>query len=210
MKTPVHILLAAVFCVAARVSGESTWTYVPSSPDARSLGTLAVSQPLNEAVVRLIGANPATRGPVLEALRVYSIEMPNSDKFRDTEHPPKEPSASPIPEGARWPDSSGRIMAALQEPAGRASESAIRNPWEVRILAKLASTETVFACGGVVLGGSEGPIAIVNGHLVKRGDALGVFRVASILSNVVLLARGALVFVLPLGRSTTISTITDG
>lgn len=210
MNSPGPILLVAVFCVAAPLSGESTWAYVPSSLDARSLGTLAVSQPPNESVVRFIGANPTTGGPIAEALPVYSIEVPNPEKDRDAEHRAKEPEASPIPEGARWPDSSGRIAAALLEPAGRASESGIRNPWEVRIHPKLASIDTVFACGGVVSGGCGGPIAIVNGHVVKRGDALGVFRVAGILSNVVLLGRGASVFVLPMGRSTTISTVTEG
>ena len=204
------ILLVAVFCVVARLSGESTWAYVPASRDARSLGTLLVSAPPDEAAVRLIGVNPATRGPALEARRVFSIEIPNPREDQKTGDRTAESVASPIPEGARWPDTGGRIVAFSQEPSVLAREAGVRNPWEVRFRAKSASAETVFMCGGVVAGGIRGPVAILNGHIVKRGDAVGEFRVAGIFPNIVLLGRGGVVFVLPLGRSTTISTVTEG
>lgn len=210
MNDSIPVLLAAALFITARVSAESTWAYVPSSLDARSLGTLVVSQPPTEAVVSLIGDVPAHRCSPLEERRVFSISIPGRDEDQNAGHRQTELAASPIPEGARWPDSSGRIIASSEVPVIPSKSTGVRNPWEVRIHAKSASAETVFMYGGVVAGGIGGPVAILNGHLVKRGDILGDFQVAGILSNIVLLSRCGVVFVLPLGRCTTISTVTDG
>jgi hypothetical protein len=69
--------------------------------------------------------------------------------------------------------------------------------------------ETAFLCGGIVAGGEGGPIAIVNGHVVRQGDTLGHFGVARVIADGVLLQRGGSYFVIPLGRRTIVST-TDG
>jgi hypothetical protein len=79
----------------------------------------------------------------------------------------------------------------------------------VRVRPKPAGNDIVFACGGIVVGGEGGPVALLNGSVVKKGDALGKFRVAGVLSGSVLLGKGGILFVIPLGKSITVSTV-DG
>ncbi len=204
------VLLAGAISITTCAFGDTTWASVPSSLEARSLGTLAISLPATEAVVSLIGSEPVQRSASLEARRVFSISIPNRDDGRAVGQRPPEMPASPVPQDARWPDSSGRIVVARETTGDPPRSDGVRNPWEVRIHAKPATAETVFTCRGVVAGGTGGPIAFLNDHLAKTGDVLGEFRVAAILSNIVLLGRHGLVFVVPVGRITTISTVTDG
>jgi|HubBroStandDraft_1064217.scaffolds.fasta_scaffold90156_4 hypothetical protein len=209
MKTDVSILLLAAFCIAAHSPGQSAWAYVPSSLEARSLGAVAEPYTPSEAIVRVVGTAPTLIGPAVELRRVLAVDITVPQESQNDTRPPLEPAASAIPQGARWPDSSGRIVAVLPESGTTQRNDGIRNPWEVRVHAKSAGNDTVFLCGGIVAGGEGGPIAILNGHVVKRGDLLGKFHVASIFPASVILGRSGLLFVLPLGRSTTVSMV-DG
>jgi hypothetical protein len=77
----------------------------------------------------------------------------------------------------------------------------------VRTHAKSSSEDSVFLCGGFVVGGEGGPVAILNGRLVKRGSTLGGFAVSGISAVGVVLERNGSFFVLPFGRRTSIATV---
>jgi hypothetical protein len=81
----------------------------------------------------------------------------------------------------------------------------VRNPWEVRIRPKSAGKDAVFLCGGIVSGGDGGPVAFLNGRVVRKGDAVGKFSVARVLASGVLLEVDGSYYVVPCGRRTTIT-----
>jgi hypothetical protein len=120
---------------------------------------------------------------------------------------PAETETDTIPAGALWPDSSGRIIAAARESGGATKSPGIRNPWELRVHPKSAGNDTVFFCGGIISGGGAVTIAILNGRIVRKGDALGRFSVARILSAGILLESSDSLFVLPMGRRTTVTIV---
>jgi hypothetical protein len=203
------VLLAVALSVAARALGDVAWAYVPSSLEARKLEAIAVPNAPTEAAVTLVGTHPASGEPAGGLGRVYAVDI---DSHQATDNDTRPQAASPgsaVPEGALWPDASGRIIATVSDPSGPPRASGIRNPWEVRIRPRPAGNDTVFACGGIVVGGEDGPVALLNGSVVKKGDSLGKFRVALVLSGSVLLGRGGILFVIPLGKSITVSTL-DG
>jgi hypothetical protein len=205
MKGTRAIFLLSALAAAPRTRGESAWAYVPASPDVRSLPSISIPDPASEAAVRLIGDGSAAKVPAAEPRPVFSADIPSRDASSADE--PVHTEGWSIPEGASWPDSGGRIVAVLP-PAGAApSEPGIRNPWSLRARVKAAQSETVFACGGIVMGGKGGPIAFINGHVVRQGDSLGRFRVARILGSSVVLGRSGLFLVLPMGRSTAVVTV---
>lgn len=206
-KRPILLVVALFAC--AQASGESAWAYVPASLDARTLEAIAVPNPSTEASVRLVGAGPAGLEPPVELHRVVAVDIYPPQAADNDGRPSVGSTECAVPEGALWPDSRGRIAAVLPDPSGPAKGEVIRNPWEVRIHSKSAGNDTVFACGGIVVGGEGGPVALLNGSVVKRGAASGEFRVIGVLSNGVLLGRGGLFFVIPLGKSVTVSTV-DG
>jgi hypothetical protein len=209
MRNKKCLLLVMALFAGARASGESAWAYVPASLDARGLGAIAVPSPSTEASVRLVGAGPSGLEPPVELHRVVAVDI-NLPRAADNDaRPPGGSTECAVPEGALWPDSRERIAAVLPDPSGPAKGEVIRNPWEVRIHSKSAGNDAVFACGGIVVGGDGGPVALLNGSVVKRGVASGEFRVIGVLSNGVLLGRGGLFFVIPLGKSVTVSTV-DG
>jgi hypothetical protein len=69
--------------------------------------------------------------------------------------------------------------------------------------------DTVFLCGGIVAGGDAGPIAILNGHVVRQGDAMGRFGVYRVFAAGVVLERNGTFYVIPRGTRTTITAV-DG
>jgi hypothetical protein len=209
MKNKEPILLLVSLAFAARALAEPAWAYVPSSLETRRLEAIAVPSAPTEAAVTLVGARPASGESAGELKRVYAVDIDSRKAADDDGRPQAASTASAIPEGALWPDASGRIIATVSDPAGPPRASGIRNPWEVRVHPRPAGNDTVFACGGIVVGGEGGPIALLNGSIVKKGDTLGKFRVAAVLSGSVLLGKGGTTFVIPLGKSVTVSTV-DG
>jgi hypothetical protein len=184
--------------------GDSLWTYVPASLERRPLETFAIAETPTEKVVTVVGADRPAPHPHSEPLRVFSVDIPVPSPGRDDQPPPPGAAAAAFPEGAHWPDATGRIVAA--PPAPTASKGAVlRNPWEVRIHSGPAGVDTLFVCGGIVAGGEGGSVAILNGHVVRRGDTLGRFGVARIAAVGVVLERDGSYFVIPLGRRTTIT-----
>jgi hypothetical protein len=201
------LLCLPALCAASPSWAESAWAVVPSSLDARSMASLTVPEAATEADVRLVGVVAAPTLPAADPHHVVCVDVCARQAGLPEVNVPTGTTESRLPEGVRWPDSSGRIVAVLPEKGASPSGSIMRNPWEIRIHPRQAGNESVFACGGIVAGGAFGPIAIVNGRVVRQGDALGRFRIACILREGVVLGRDGLLLVLPVGRSTTVSTI---
>jgi hypothetical protein len=209
MKNREPVLLLVALSAAAQAQCEPAWAYVPSSLETRGLGTIAVPYAPTEAAVTLVGTHPEGAVAAVPLGRVYAVDIDSHQAVYTDTGPQATAPGSAVPEGALWPDASGRIVAIVSDPAGPSRASGIRNPWEVRVRPRPAGNDTVFACGGIVVGGEGGPVALLNGSVVKKGDALGKFRVAGVLSGSVLLGKGGILFVIPLGKSITVSTV-DG
>ena len=169
---------------------ERNWAYLPATSDTPALGFVAVPRPLDESAIRLVGTGApgpeasTPSGPVL-ALSVGAWKALDGTLSR-------------FPPDARWPDAGGRI--ALPPAPLPPKASGIRNPWEIRLGRAPAERETTIECGGTIIGGEGGPVAIVNGRNMRRGDALGEFRVVMIRPEGVLLERRGSFIVVPAGR----------
>src|SRR5580698_3785329 len=151
--------------------GESHWSDVPASASATALDTVYVPDAPTEAVVTLVGAVATGKAPSAAPLRVFGTDLVIPVDAAVDGREAQKSALLPAPEGARWPDGSGRIAV---EPVARdlLAEVRLRNPWEMRVRPRPAVSENQFLCGGIVAGGPGGPIGIMNGHVVKRGDSL--------------------------------------
>jgi hypothetical protein len=205
MKACTYFLLLAATGLGMPASGESGWSDVPASPSATATGPIEVPDAPSEAVVTLVSPGSPRTAPAAAPLRVFgtNLVIPEGGV---AEAPAVPSSGMPqIPGGARWPDGSGRI-AVEPRTSDPAAEARLRNPWQIRTRPRPAISESPFLCGGIVAGGPGGPIGILNGRVVKRGDSVGTFGVAGILADGVLLERGGTYFVLPRGKRTVIAT----
>jgi hypothetical protein len=160
----------------------------------------------SDDAVRLVGTLGAIPPAAAEPRRVVAVDLGLPLVAGDAGSAPAVPVADDIPEGARWPDASGRIEAAAPEPGGAREKAGIRNPWEVRVHPVAAGSDAVFLYAGIIAGGEGGPLAFVNGRAVRTGDELGKFTVARIASSTVLLERAGAYYVLPRGRRTTVGS----
>jgi hypothetical protein len=198
------VLLVAAPCIAAPSKAQSAWTYVPASREVLSIGTVVVPYEPGEDAITLVSDGTPRGVPIAARRAVLSFDLasPPASPAADSQRSASEEES--FPEDARWPDAKGEMLATLRTDT--AEESAgIRNPWEVRARPKATAEKTTFFCGGIISGGA-GAVAILNGRVVKKGDALGGFRVARVLASGVLLERGGLFYVLPRGRRVTVIT----
>jgi hypothetical protein len=190
MRVPLLIAFLIAAPAGAGTPIVRNWAYLPALRENPTLGVVEVPGPLDESAIRLVGrsaagaeaASPAS--PVL-ALAVGAWKGP-------------EGSLSTFPPDARWPGADGRIV--LQGPLPVARASGLRNPWEIRAARTAAERESAIECGGTIIGGDGGPVAIVNGHPARRGDSLGDFRVVKIRPEGILLERQGAFIVVPSGR----------
>ncbi|HEY1765438.1 MAG TPA: hypothetical protein VGF85_10980 [Opitutaceae bacterium] len=198
-----RLRLLMVFLVTAAVRGgapiERNWAYLPALRETPLLGIVAVPRPLDESAICLVGTGTAgpeaspPSGPVL----ALSIGVWRA----------LDGALSRFPPDARWPDAGGRI--ALPLPPSAPKASGIRNPWEIRLARAPAERNTAIECGGTIIGGDGGPVAIVNGRNVRRGDTLGEFRVVMIRPEGVLLERRGSFIVVPAGRRAVVAVAGD-
>lgn len=205
MKLILVIIFSAAFAFAASASDEEAWAYVPAARDSRSLWGIRLPVPPTERVVTVIGADRLAG--VLESLprRTFAIEIGDSQDERGDEPLSNESTVSPVPAEACWPDVHGRIAAAPINQSGTPAIPGVRNPWEIRKHARTAEREIVFECGGLVIGGEGGAVAILNGHIVKRGDLVGEFNVVRVFASGLLLGVNGSCFVIPMGRPITVA-----
>ena len=182
---------------------------MPASREARTLGVIGRPFLATEAVVCLVGANHACAVGTPELRRVFCFEpsMPMGYRVDGPLEPNSEHRS--VPEGALWPDASGRIVAASRAAGGSLPVASRRNPWEVRAHPASRQSDTVFLFGGIITGGEGGPVALLNGRVVRRGDVLGGFSVVAVLAVGVVLESGGTCFVVPPGMRTTVTTV-DG
>jgi hypothetical protein len=206
MNFRIPLLLILTSSLGLPAFGDSRWSDVPASRANPVMDTIEIAGDPTEAVVTLVGPDSTRAAAPSAPLRVVGIDLALAAPARIVEFPVSEAGMVPIPEGARWPDANGRIAA---EPAPRdpSADSRLRNPWQVRVRRGPSVGESQFVCGGIVAGGSGGPIGILNGHIVKRGDSLGTFSIAGIVSVGVLLERGGTYFVVPRGRRILVATV---
>jgi hypothetical protein len=195
------------FTVVARVmaSDDGAWATVPVSAGAPVGIAITVERPPSEDDVRLVGEVPRDAAPktaVSRRVLTWTIANPSNGPMA----PAPGADDPPLPPGARWPDPHGAITAEPLAVGDHPEGPGVRNPWEVRIHPKSPEQETVFSCGGIIAGGGAGPVAILNGRVVMRGDALGDFSVARVRSNEVLLEKNGAYLVIPRGRRVTVTT----
>jgi lipoprotein-anchoring transpeptidase ErfK/SrfK len=204
MKATFLILGLAVLGLPFSARGDADWALVPASRESRSLDSFTVPEVPTEKVVRYVGSAPSSsRNSVLLPTVSFGISA-QAERRSDTPQTAKAAQYA-IPEGAHWPDSDGRITAPPAVLREGPIASGVRNPWEVRADGASQRMDTVFVFGGVVAGGDGGPVGILNSHIVRPGDSLGIYRVAGILAKGLVLETGGSYFVVPRGARTTIS-----
>jgi hypothetical protein len=204
MLMPSLIIAAALW--PAKSESNAEWAVIPADSSSRSITSFELPNSPNEEIVRLIGAVLVTAEPAGEPHEVVGFGIPSAPEEGKATTTSRESSAFTIPADAYWPDAEGRIAANFAKRDSRSRAAGIRNPWEVRIAPKSTSLDSVFRCNGIIVGGEGGSVAILNGRLVRRGDSLGDFNVAGVLTNGVILERSGLYFVVPMGRRTIVTT----
>ena len=205
MKKAQTILTLATICTLASANAQSGWAYVPASRTAHTAGVIVAPYCLTDDVVRLIGIGALNVPADAEPHRVFAVELCEASGEGREGKLPEVSSSDVIPTSANWPDASGRISVVFRESERASTSAGIRNPWEVRVQPKAAAHDTEFFCGGTIAGGDNGPIAFLNGRIVRKGDLLGTFSVSRVVAAGVLLECGGSYFMLPRGRRTTIT-----
>lgn len=199
------LFLWAIFGIEPARS-DSAWTYVPASVNGRSLDVLSIAEAPTEKVISFVGKDVSVPHRASEPRRVCTFGLPVASTAA-AGLPVPAPKPDAVPGGAHWPDANGRITFAPTSPATAAT--GLRNPWEVRVHKGPVGVETAFLCGGIIAGGDAGPIAILNGHLVRQGDTLGQFGIARVIAAGVVLERSGSYFVIPRGTRTIVTAV-DG
>jgi hypothetical protein len=206
MRTATCLLFFGAVVSAETARCETAWTYVPASTEGRALEAYSIADTPTDKVVTVVGAISGVPRRSSEPLRVFAVDLPVPSVVA-TNRPSPVALSQAVPEGARWPDAGGRILAVSPLPADTAK--VLRNPWDVRIHKGPVGVDTVFLCGGIVAGGDAGPVAILNGHIVRQGDTVGRFGVCRVIAAGVVLERNGSYFVIPRGTRTTITAV-DG
>jgi hypothetical protein len=178
------------------------WAAVPASRAASVTGSIAVPDEVTGEVIRFVGPTGSGGGQKAVSRRVFTVEV-SSPAAEATSASGVTDQA--VPAGAYWPDAHDRIAVSPLGPGAPQGAPAIRNPWEVRARPRGPGEETVIACGGIIGGGDGGPVALLNGRVLRRGDTLGQFSVARVLVNEVVLERNGSFVVIPRGRRVTVS-----
>jgi hypothetical protein len=203
MRTCASSLLCLSLALRVMGSDSGAWATVPSVAGAPVDIALTVERPSSEDDVRFVGPALENRMPTTVASRrVLSWAIPSLSNRNLFSAP--EAAKPSLPQGARWPDSHGVITVDVSDKGNQAEDSSVGNPWEVRIHPKSLEEATVFTCGGIIAGGEEGPVAILNERVVMKGDNIGEFSVAQVRPDEVLLERNGAYFVIPRGRRTTV------
>ena len=198
MKVIPAIVFLAVAVSAVAQRPDAGWSAVPASTGQPVGVALMVPSAPGEDSIRLVGPTaPPPTTPVFP--RVFGVALPVAPVRSDA-----RPAAAAIPARARWPDATGRILEDAPAAAGGGTE-ALRNPWIPRQRPPAPPRSAAFSFGGYIGGGEGGPVGIVNGRSVRRGDAIGDFVVERIIPSGVVLERATGLYVIPLGTRTTIT-----
>jgi len=155
---------------------------------------------LSPDIVRLTGVGPPVRGLAAENARTFAVEIAG----REAPKPgPAATAANPeVPKGAFWPDERDRIRLGADGP-GHSIGLWAPNPWEVR-MRRAAAAGIPIACGGIIAAESGESVAILNGHLARKGSVVAGFTVAGVTRDAVVLEANGSYLVIPRGRRVTV------
>jgi hypothetical protein len=198
--------IAVVCGIEASFADEVQWGYVDDTGGARSLETLKVKESISERIIVLVGKDSESssagldRYPVV-AIDTDSVERADSDSLSNSER-----MAVPALREVIWPDKDDRILVVKPESLAVPSTSVPRNPWERESDKAHLSTSMEFSCGGIVIGGESGPVALLNSRIVRVGDILQGFNVREIVQEGVVLGFYASCCMVPKGRRAIITT----
>jgi hypothetical protein len=110
----------------------------------------------------------------------------------------------PMPDDAVRPDTNGVIITVHGVPITSDAE----NPWDIRAVAESAITEHTFYFSGNILGIGN-PVCYINNAPLIRGDKVGLFNVAYIRREEVILERNGHYYVIPIRKKTTVRLATS-
>lgn len=194
--------LLTIFLVFATVdSGQEIWAFEPAQRNVSFANGIEIAGPISGNVIKVVGS-VATVGR--RRLAVLSFGIPRLTNDGDHHELKRASNVAEIPSDAIWPNADGTINSFPRNGGALAGVAQSRNPWERRVAKRPHEETAIFSCGGAIVGGSGGNIAILNGRIVRRSDIVGEFRVATILAAGVVLDRNGSLFVIPLGRRVTI------
>jgi hypothetical protein len=202
------------FCLSAvslvgHASGGSVWTYVPASVDSRPLDSFETAEDPTEKVVNIVGTGSSGTRRQRAPINVVYFDFPVRSVEREGGQVSPASDDHAIPEATHWPDSNGRIAAAAASQSNPSAVAGIRNPWEVRAHDPSRGRETVYICGGIISARDGDAIAILNGHVGRRGETIDGFDIARVFADGVLMERDGSFYMIPRGRRTTISSVDD-
>jgi hypothetical protein len=197
-----------VFGRAVRLRADTLWAPVAADPYRTALEGIAIPASPGPEVVRLVGSptreGPAPPKPVWRMSdREWAAPAAESAAGAVAAHGRESEIAAPA--DAIRLDSSDRVYGEASPAGGVQPLGTPRNPWEVRWAVRPKATRFLLACGGILVGGDGGPVAWVNGRVVRRGDRLGPFRVGGVQREAVLLELRGARYLLPRGRTATIA-----
>jgi hypothetical protein len=184
--------------------GDPIGAYVPTSPEAQPLGGVRTASKFPDNLVRVVG----TAGPRASAGSSLSSAGGTDYPIRN-DSTPCEPNSidATVPFGALWPDKNDTIVVKPRNAPNELSE--IRNPWEIRSSDLTSRSKSTFKCGGTIVGGVGGAVAFVNDRIVRRGDIIGAFEVASVVSVGIVLEKSGSYLVVPRGRCIIVKSASD-
>ena len=126
-----------------------------------------------------------------------------------TTPPPAKPTTTarrqdpPIPDGTLRPDANGQILLTKRHAVELTSASdGLRNPWGIRIAPASSITDYQMQLQGAVAGPK--PVVIINGQNLTRGERIGIFTLAEIRRDSVLLEYDGSFFLISEGRKVTV------
>ncbi len=196
---------------APRLGGDTVWAPVAADPHRVALEGIVIPTPPGPEVVRLVGTpvgpEAALSKPVWRMADTAWASPAAGGAAATVPARRGEPEVA-VPADAIRLESSDRLYGEAGPAGGTAPSAAPRNPWEVRWAVRPKATHYALACGGILVGGEGGPVAWVNGRVVRRGDRLGPFRVEGVRREAVLLELRGVRYLLPRGRTATIALTT--
>ncbi len=199
------LLIVSVLAPTAIGSNDLMWSIIPAAHSKSSHEEVEVPNATKEDEVRIVGVHLPEELPEKSLCRVLSIELPSNHNESSKAPIELDANEASIPTDAQWPDEHDQIALDRVVHTDTNKDSFVRNPWEVRIIPKNARSNDVFFFGSIIEGGEAGPIAILNGQIVKRGDTVGEYSVSSILVNALMLDRNGSHIVIPLGKRITVA-----
>jgi hypothetical protein len=199
------LVIATQTSLVVKMSG-SMWAFVPEQRDASFVGEINVPSTPSTVAITIVGPSKTTKW---NDQRVLNFSFPNLEDGVAQEAKSKRTNNSIIPPDANWPKLDGTIGPVLHAGNDTIGRPADRNPWTVRTINGTHSEAFVVKCGGVIIGGAGGDVALLNGSIVREGDLISGFAVGVVTLIGVVLKRNGSSFVVPLGRNVTIRTVSS-